>query len=94
MLIIGALHNIPRDFQHYVDVATYPHGIPIKTTYTGIAGVDYFLRFLVLAFISGPAGWDEGIRLQQIYFLLSFFSVISIWNLEACRERNVGKLVS
>lgn len=57
----------------------------LRESYTGIAQLDFGLRFLVAAFLPGVAGWDKNFQIQQIYFLVSFFSIISIWSVEAGR---------
>ncbi len=68
------------------------HPMPLRTTYTGIAPLDQGFTFLVSAFMNGVAGWDEAFFVFTIYFLVSFFAIITIWSLEACRERNKGAL--
>jgi hypothetical protein len=60
----------------------------LRTDYTGIASVDFGLRYLVAAFLPGAAGWDRGFQIQQIYFLVSFFSIVALWSVEAGRRRN------
>lgn len=67
---------------------------PLRESYTGIPAFDLGLRFLVTAFLPGTAGWDPEFKIQQIYFLVSFFSVIAIWSVEAGRERSRGRLMS
>jgi hypothetical protein len=67
---------------------------PLRESYTGIPAFDLGLRFLVTAFLPGVAGWDPEFRVQQIYFLVSFFSVIAIWSVEAGRERSKGRVTS
>jgi hypothetical protein len=61
----------------------------LQKTYVGIAPLDFGLRFLVVAFLPGVAGWDRGFQIQQMYFLVSFFPIIAIWSVEAGRKRNV-----
>ena len=66
----------------------------LRESYTGIVGLDFGLRYLVLAFLPGVAGWDKGFQIQQIYFLVSFFTILSIWSVEAGRRRNSIALTS
>lgn len=66
----------------------------LQETYVGIAPLDFGLRFLVVAFLPGVAGWDRGFQIQQMYFLVSFFPIIAIWSVEAGRKRNVLALTS
>jgi len=64
------------------------NGHPLRASYTGIEPVDAGLRFLVAAFLPAAAGWDKGSQIQQIYFLISFFSVVSVWSIESTRNNN------
>ncbi|KAJ7163920.1 hypothetical protein C8R43DRAFT_989174 [Mycena crocata] len=89
-----ALQEVPTDFLPLMESGRFPNGATQRTTYTGISSVDEMLRMLVTAFIAGPARWDHGVTLQQLHFLLNFFSVICIWTVEACRARNKGRLIS
>lgn len=74
---------------------TFPDNkVRLREKYTGIAPLDYGLRFLVAAFLPGVAGWDKGFQLQQIYFLFSFFPIISTWSVEAGRKGNTLALTS
>lgn len=66
----------------------------LRDSYTGIVGLDFGLRYLVSAFLPGVAGWDKGFQIQQIYFLISVFTIISIWSVEAGRKRNSIALTS
>lgn len=68
------------------------HPMPLRTTYTGIAPLDKGLSFLVAAFMNGAAGWRDSFFVFMIYFLVSFFAIITIWAIESCRERNNGAL--
>ncbi|KIW06014.1 uncharacterized protein PV09_03195 [Verruconis gallopava] len=65
----------------------------LRYDYTGIAGVDFILRFLVVVFLPGALGIDQGIKLQAVYFLLSFFPVVAIMSIEAGRLRNKWSLI-
>ncbi|KAI0538861.1 hypothetical protein GGR58DRAFT_466988 [Xylaria digitata] len=94
MRIETGIKGIPLNFVEQVDARTYPNGMPMRTRYTGIEAIDSGLLFLVAAFVAGPLGWDEGVRLQQLHFLVQFFGVIAVWNIEACRSRHSWKLVS
>jgi len=68
--------------------------LELRTHYTGVSGIDYGIRFLVVAFLPGALGIDKGIMLQQAYFLASFFSLISIYCVEAGRSGNAGRIIS
>jgi hypothetical protein len=94
MRIETAIKGIPADFIEHVEARVYPTGTAMRTRYTGIEVVDSGLLFLVAAFAAGPLGWDEGVRVQQLHFLVQFFAVIAVWNVEACRDRNSWKLIS
>ncbi|KAI7717532.1 hypothetical protein KC353_g4500 [Hortaea werneckii] len=68
--------------------------IQLRKRYTGIEPVDYGLRFLVVAFLPGATGVpDPGQKLQQAYFLLSFFPVVAIMSVEAGRRVNHRTLI-
>ncbi|KAI0096075.1 hypothetical protein GGR51DRAFT_544416 [Nemania sp. FL0031] len=94
MRVETGIKGIPVNFVEQVEARVYPNGTPMRTRYTGIEAVDSGLLFLVAAFIAGPLGWDEGVRVQQLHFLVQFFAVIAVWNVEACRGRNSWKLIS
>ncbi|KAI0189170.1 hypothetical protein EV127DRAFT_433074 [Xylaria flabelliformis] len=94
MRIETGIKGIPVDFVENVEARVYPDGMPMRTRYTGIEAVDNGLLFLVAAFVAGPLAWDEGVRLHQLHFLVQFFAVIAVWNVEACRARHSWKLVS
>jgi len=68
------------------------NGRPLRASYTGIEPADAGLRFLVIAFLPAAAGWDKGSQIQQIYFLVSFFSVVSLWSIESTRNNNARGL--
>lgn len=94
MRIETGIKGIPVNFVEQVEARTYPNGMPMRTHYTGIEVIDSSLLFLVAAFLAGPLAWDEGVRVQQLHFLVQFFAVIAVWNVEACRTRNSWKLIS
>jgi hypothetical protein len=89
-----ALNDVPIRFQAVIETARLEDGTPLKTRYTGIPVVDSVLLLLVAAFSAGALGLDDGVRLQQIHFLVSFFSVVCIFNVEACRKRNAKSAIS
>ncbi|KAI3326278.1 hypothetical protein HD806DRAFT_532925 [Xylariaceae sp. AK1471] len=93
MRIETGIKDLPVNFVQQVEAKTYANGLPVRTHYTGITAIDS-IYFLVIAFIAGPLGWDEGVRLQQLHFLVQFFAVIAVWNVEACRARNSWRLLS
>jgi hypothetical protein len=70
------------------------NGLPLKSTYTGVSGIDSLLSVLVIAFSAGMFWINRGVTALQIYFLLNCASAIAIWNIEACRSRNRWTLLS
>ncbi|KAH9895460.1 hypothetical protein F4778DRAFT_746962 [Xylariomycetidae sp. FL2044] len=94
MMIDPNANGVPLNFNGQVAAARYDNGLPMRTRYTGIAPLDNAVRFLVLSFVAGAAGWDDGVRAQQFHFLTSFFAVVCVLNVEACRRRNQGRLIS
>ncbi|KAI1081345.1 hypothetical protein F5B20DRAFT_61567 [Whalleya microplaca] len=94
MHVRPVLEGVPINFQAQVDAAVFDNGTPLATRYTGIRPLDEVCRFLVVAFLAGPASWDLGVRAQQIHFFGNFFAVVCIWNVEACRRRNAERLIS
>lgn len=64
----------------------------LRDRYTGTP-LDMVLSYLVAVFLPGTAGWDKGSQIQQIYFLISFFSIIGTWSVEAGRRRNTWALI-
>lgn len=94
MRVETGIKGIPVDFVEQVQAKVYANGMPMRTRYTGVEAVDSGLLFLVAAFAAGPLAWDEGVRVHQLHFLVQFFAVIAVWNIEACRARNSWKLIS
>jgi hypothetical protein len=72
----------------------FGHDVPVRSNYTGIWWFDSGLTFLVVAFMPGAGALDTGFWIQQLYFLVSFFAVISIWTVEACRDGNKKRCTS
>jgi hypothetical protein len=72
----------------------FGHDVPVRSHYTGIWWLDFGLTFLVVAFMPGAGALDTGFWIQQLYFLVSFFAVISIWTVEACRDGNRKRITS
>ena len=68
--------------------------IPLYADYTGNAAIDKGIATLIGAFMAGPTGWDEGFQVQMFYFLVSFFTIISLWSIESVRKRNALGLTS
>jgi hypothetical protein len=93
MRVETALKDIPVGFIEQVESKIYANGTPIRTHYTGIAAID-FIYPLVAAFIAGPLGWDEGVRVHQMHFFVQLFAIVAIWNVEACRVRHSWRLIS
>lgn len=75
-------------FKSVVDNKNYPEKpeIRIQERYTGIAGFDYGVRFLVTAFLPGVAGFSKEEFILSAYFLISFFPMIAIYSVEAGRH--------
>ncbi|EXJ70237.1 uncharacterized protein A1O5_06305 [Cladophialophora psammophila CBS 110553] len=90
MLRIASIKSGVADKMEHITTINHftEHPLPLRTTYTGIAAVDKGLSFLVAAFMNGAAGWDKGFFVFMMYFLFSFFSILAIWAIESCRERN------
>jgi len=94
MRIETALAGLPIDIAQNIEKGIIANGLPLKATYTHIAPVDKFLTTLVASFAGGPFAFDEGVRVQQIHFLIQFIGILCIWNVEACRTRNAGRAIS
>ncbi|XXH03897.1 hypothetical protein Hte_010305 [Hypoxylon texense] len=94
MRVETALNDVPVDFLLVVEAGRLGNGTPLESRFTGIGAVDDAAKFLVAAFIEGTAGWDAGVRLQQVYFLMNYFAVVCVWVVESSRRRNAGKLFS
>ncbi|KAH7386911.1 hypothetical protein DE146DRAFT_187079 [Phaeosphaeria sp. MPI-PUGE-AT-0046c] len=88
MRIAAIYYGIPVGFQDIVVAGVHPNGVPIKKNFTGLTYLDEGLSFLVTAFLSGSAGWNEAAYWQQFHFLLQFTTIVAITTLEACRERH------
>jgi hypothetical protein len=67
--------------------------LELRREYTGIAGLDFGLSFLVVAFLPGVLDLDLGNKLQQAHFLISFFPIVAILSVEAGRPRNKWSLL-
>jgi hypothetical protein len=61
--------------------------VELRETYTGIPALDLVFRNLVAAFLPGVAGWDKSFQIQQIYFLFSFFPILTVLAVEAGRKK-------
>lgn len=95
MRLSGAASAVSGPMEAVVTSLNFPDNeYRLRENYTGIAPLDFGLRFLVAAFLPGVAGWDKGFQIQQIYFLVSFFTIIAIWSVEAGRKRNSLALTS
>lgn len=88
MRIKPVLHDVPKDMQKTVEVGKLEQGSTLRKQYTNNPIIDDTLSMLVTAFIAGPANFDYSIYLQQAHFLLGFFSILCVWTIEGCRERN------
>ena len=91
---LGSTASVSSELmENVINSSTFPdNGFRLRERYTGIQSLDTGLRVLVAAFLPGVAGWDRGVQIQQIYFLVSFFPIISIWSVEAGRKRNARAL--
>lgn len=95
MRIDPSLHDVPRNYLPLLKAGTLPDGsTPLRLHYTGVAALDAVLPWLVLAFAAGPLRLDPAVRLQQMHFLVQFASVLAIWNIEAYRPRNRGRIIA
>jgi hypothetical protein len=90
MRIMLVLNDAPVGFNDVIAAGTHPNGTPIMKDFTGLKFLDEGLSFLVTAFLSGAAGWDEAFYWQQFHFLFQITPMIAIMNVEACRARNQG----
>jgi hypothetical protein len=90
MRITTAQNGIPVGFLESASSGVMANGVLVKKHYTGIGFLDQGLSFLVAAFLYGPTGWNEPFYWQQLHFLLQFTAVLTVTNVEACRERNQG----
>jgi hypothetical protein len=70
------------------------NGASLRNKYTSIAAIDNALAFVVSFFMPGTAKWDQGLWILQLYFLGSFFAIVAVWSVEACRKRNALTLIS
>ena len=86
--------SVSKPMEDVTTTLKFPdHDQTLRTKYTGIASVDYGLGFLVAAFLPGASGWNLNAFVQQIYFLASFFPIISISSIEAGRKGNASSLI-
>lgn len=90
LIRVAAIHSgLSDDMEKIAQTHRFiDRDIALRSDYTGIALVDQGIGTLIAAFMGGPAGWDVGFQVQMAYFLVSFFSVISIWTVESVRKRN------
>ncbi|RYP23211.1 hypothetical protein DL767_008894 [Monosporascus sp. MG133] len=104
MRVEPALNDVPAGFMQQLERGVLEDGsTPLRTRYTGVAGLDAALAGLVAAFVAGPAGFDAGVRAQQMHcqqfadprmsraVLISFFAVVAVWAVEASRRRSAGR---
>ncbi|KAI0108381.1 hypothetical protein F4814DRAFT_55859 [Daldinia grandis] len=94
MRVESILNGVPKNFHVVLEEGRFDNGTPVEISYTGIKVVDEMVKFLVVAFLEGTAGWDVGVRVQQAYFLLQWFAVVCVWGVEANRRRNAWKAIS
>lgn len=90
-----AMYGLDRRLSVIVDALQYPErpDILIRTRYTGIAGLDYGLRFLVTVFLPSVAPFSEYQQVQLGNFLLGFFPLVVIFSVEATRRGSNGSWI-
>ncbi|KAM6521757.1 hypothetical protein FALCPG4_011463 [Fusarium falciforme] len=66
----------------------------LRTSYTGLSGLDQYLTFLAVIFMPGLRGWNPSFRMFQVYFLGLIAQPICIWTVESFRKRNALTLLS
>ncbi|KXJ91102.1 hypothetical protein Micbo1qcDRAFT_195904 [Microdochium bolleyi] len=88
------LNNVPEHFDEVVEAATFPNGLPLKTTYFGVPAIDQVFPWLVVAFVAGPAGWDINVRLEQMHFLYNFASILAVLVVESRRVANAQRITT
>jgi len=69
------------------------NGTPLQTRYTGIFPVDVVLSMLVAVFAPGAAGWDERVRILQLYLLTQVFAICCVWTVEAHQVVHRGRVI-
>ena len=86
--------SVSKPMEDVTTTLKFPdHDQTLRTKYTGIPSLDYGLGFLVAAFLPGASGWNSNALVQQIYFLVSFFPIISISSVEAGRKGNASSVI-
>ncbi|KAF1915378.1 hypothetical protein BDU57DRAFT_451116 [Ampelomyces quisqualis] len=90
MRISLILEDAPVGFNDMIKSGVHPNGVPVKEDFTGLFYLDKGLSFLVAAFLSGPAGWNEVYYWQQFHFLPQLIAIIAMMTVESYRERNQG----
>ena len=84
-----------------------PGAVPIRSVYTGFAGLDSFVKLFVGAFTPSMAGLDHKVsnsgqtgsllapqRLQMLSFMADLTPINAIWMIESCRRGNVMTFVT
>lgn len=86
------MYGLDKRLNVIVDALHYPErpDITIRTHYTGIAGLDYGLRFLVTVFLPSVAPFTEFQQVQLGNFLFAFFPLVVIFSVEASRRGSCG----
>ena len=80
--------GIDKYMDNVVITGKFPNGVPLRNRYTGISAVDAGLTYFMVAFLDGSSGWDKDFKFQQSYFLISFYGILSIYEVEASRSRS------
>lgn len=95
LIMVEPISNgLPVGFREMVMTDHYPNGTPIIRHYTGVEGLDLAIVNVANAFVGGALRWDPAITVHQLHLLVQFLAVITIFNIEACRVRNKGSLIS
>lgn len=77
-----------------VEEGILPNGEPLRTHYTGVAGLDSFLTILVRFFYSCAAGERPGLSLFTVYFAAQVVPAHAILVLEGLRAGNKSTALS
>lgn len=67
---------------------------PLKRKYVGIRVIDDYLVFLAAVYMPGLRNWDPNFGMLQMYFLGMLVQPITVWSVEAYRNRNMLTPVS
>lgn len=90
-----AMYGLDKRLKAIVDASKYPErsDITIRSHYTGVAALDYGLRFLVTVFLPSAAPFSDYQQAQLWNFLLAFFPIVVIMSVEATRDGSRGSWI-